>query len=407
MKILIVDDSDRRARVLADSIVSNTGVAEEDIRIESNGVSARRALSEQDFDVLVLDVLLPNRTGDDPSDGVSAALVTELCESDRLRRPGRIIGITAYEDALRAASGVFGKYAWTLISTRENELEWVVQVVNCVKYVSELRGLTLSAEAETDVLWITALRRPEMEAVRRVQWGWKSERPIDDQTFVSEGLFRSGGSEFRAVSCAVDRMGMVATAALTGKLLKIYRPRICVMTGICAGVRAQTSLGTVLLAESSWDYQSGKHAVRESNQVFEVEPNFISCPRPVVARFSQLAEDSEFLAILTRGWPTPWPSTVRLMKGAVSSGSAVLADRAVTENIRAQHRKLLGVDMEIFGLYTAAEFSDPRPIFFAVKAVCDFADDQKNDGAQDLAAYASAATTATFLERYTSELIGN
>jgi nucleoside phosphorylase/CheY-like chemotaxis protein len=404
MKILIVDDNTGRSRRLADSIVAGAGEREESIRIESNGVSARRAMSEEAFDLLLLDVLLPNRAGDDPSDIVSAAIVTELCETERLKRPARIIGITAYEDALRAASGVFGRYAWTIISASENESGWIEQIVNCVSYISNVDRRHAGTETNVDVLWLTALRRPEMEAVRRLHWNWRPERPVDDRTFVSDGMFVSNGKSLSSVSCSIDRMGMVSSAALTAKLVKLFQPKLCVMTGICAGIRGRAELGGVVLAETAWDYQSGKHAIRDTAQVFEVEPNFIQCAPSISSRFAQLAEDSGFLQELERGWPGSWPAKLALLKGPVASGSAVLADSSVTEKIRGQHRKVLGVDMEIYGVYVAAMASDPQPIFLAVKAVCDFADEQKSDDVQALASYASAFTAARFLERYGAEL---
>jgi len=46
--------------------------------------------------------------------------------------------------------------------------------------------------------------------------------------------------------------------------------------------------------------------------------------------------------------------------------------------------------MEIYGVYYAARFStEPRPKAIAIKSVCDFADEEKNDVYQAYAAYTS------------------
>jgi nucleoside phosphorylase len=64
-----------------------------------------------------------------------------------------------------------------------------------------------------------------------------------------------------------------------------------------------------------------------------------------------------------------------------------------------------GIEMEAYGLYAAAAQSgSPRPTAFALKSVCDFADEQKDDKWQAYAAYTSAEIFRTFAERYFTEI---
>ena len=59
--------------------------------------------------------------------------------------------------------------------------------------------------------------------------------------------------------------------------------------------------------------------------------------------------------------------------------------------LKSQHRKLTGIDMETYGVYSAADEAPlPQPSVFALKSVCDFADERKNDDFQAYAAYTSA-----------------
>lgn len=53
----------------------------------------------------------------------------------------------------------------------------------------------------------------------------------------------------------------------------------------------------------------------------------------------------------------------------------MLADQDTAEIIRKQHRKLLGVDMELYGVASAARDAGlPKHLAFGLKSVCDFAD---------------------------------
>jgi nucleoside phosphorylase len=90
----------------------------------------------------------------------------------------------------------------------------------------------------------------------------------------------------------------------------------------------------------------------------------------------------------------------------MASGSAVLADGEVVAEIKTQQRDLCGIEMEAYGVYAAAHAAcEPRPLTFALKAVCDFADPDKDDRFQRFAAYTSARTTALLVERFGARLV--
>ena len=96
------------------------------------------------------------------------------------------------------------------------------------------------------------------------------------------------------------------------------------------------------------------------------------------------------------------PDTVlQLRIGPVASGASVLVDVSKVEEIKEQHRKLIGVDMELYGLFGAADEAPiPSPKAFALKSVCGFADEHKDDEMQTYGAYTSAQTVKIFVEQY-------
>lgn len=72
---------------------------------------------------------------------------------------------------------------------------------------------------------------------------------------------------------------------------------------------------------------------------------------------------------------------------------AVIASKDEIEKIKEHSRKLLGIEMESYGMFYAAENAiAPRPIYVAsLKSVSDFATIEKNNDYQDYASYTSAA----------------
>jgi nucleoside phosphorylase len=179
------------------------------------------------------------------------------------------------------------------------------------------------------------------------------------------------------------------------------------MPGICAGIRGEANLGDVVFANLSWDYQSGKHFLTgEKLPGFALDPHPILADPSISSRIDQLASDQGFWVSLMRGWAVPTEVIPRLHSAPMGSGAAVLADGEFAGRVRAQQRKALGIDMEVYGLYCAAEYAGlPRPLVFSMKAVCDFADEQKSDSQQHYAAYMSANAVKEFLERYAEQLL--
>jgi len=93
-----------------------------------------------------------------------------------------------------------------------------------------------------------------------------------------------------------------------------------------------------------------------------------------------------------QGWDgTPNEHKLAVQIGPVGSGAAVLADRSKIEAILQHNRKLIGVEMEIYGIYQAARNCiEPRPLAIAMKSICDFGRSDKSDEFKSYAAFTSA-----------------
>lgn len=119
----------------------------------------------------------------------------------------------------------------------------------------------------------------------------------------------------------------------------------------------------------------------------------------------QICGDHDALIKIASNYPNA-PIVPKIVIGPVAPGSAVLADGEVINEIKVQHRGLVGVEMEIYGMYAAAHrASNPQPQPFALKAVCDFADSGKDDDYQQYAAYTSANVLRLLMERFGLRLL--
>jgi nucleoside phosphorylase len=351
---------------------------------------------------------LPEVLEEDPSLDVVKLLLEDL-QDDRLelQKPKLMVGFSAYESYIAEVQTLQAFESMVFHHYDENADSWLHGILNCVKYLINLES-GKKAEVETvDLCIIAALYTPEFTSVLDLPWSWGEPELLDQCTSIRRGSFTSSNKTYSVVAAHSLRMGMVAATILATKLISLCRPRFLVMPGICAGVPGKTNYGDILLANPSWDYQCGKRLTNEDGSQFYIAPHQLHVSEWVEVRALQLSRTSGLLAKIKNDWPADKPDTeLRLHSGPVGCGSAVLADYAIVEDIiENQQRTLLGIEMEIYGVYSAANSSpEPKPITFSMKSVCDHADNQKNDKYQKYAAYTSAQAIRVFFESYMSDI---
>jgi nucleoside phosphorylase len=181
------------------------------------------------------------------------------------------------------------------------------------------------------------------------------------------------------------------------------------MTGIAAGVKdSKASIGDILVPDISYDYGSGKYSSNDSGEtLFLNEPQQFRLSAEVKANLEQLQNDSEFLNNLRveafkKNLCKNIPETLKIHIGAIGSGSAVISDeKLINEKRETQTRRLIGIEMEIYGLFAATHNSTlPTPTPIVMKSICDWGDNKKNKEFQEYASFTSAQTLLEYVKRH-------
>lgn len=401
IKLLVADDNPRRHQKLREALGSISDAVPFELDVVTSANEARQRLERIHYDLMIIDIILPLRPEDEPNEQHSLDLLTELTEYETHRKPNLIVGLTADPELAGRVAPRFDAHLWTVIRYADDNDAWVTQVLNCVRYIHDASARPRAPDFQCDLAIVCALPDPEFRAVLDLPWQWSAPRPLDDVTFVRDGVFEAGGRRRSVMVTCAPRMGMVASALLAGRLIQTARPRILAMVGICAGIRGKTNLGDVLLADPSWDWQSGKRARADEGSLFAIAPHMLDVDATVRARFEQMRSQRALFSAISDAWPRPAPAQLKLVIGPVASGSAVIADSTLVPEIQFQHREVCGVEMEGYGVYAAAAACPgPKPLVFSLKSVCDFADELKDDAHQAYAAYTSAQTLKMFAETY-------
>jgi nucleoside phosphorylase len=360
-------------------------------------------MRERHYDLLVLDIALPERADQPVARDGGITLLKNVIDHEIYNVPKHIVGLTAYDAILKMAGPLFGEDLWFVIQYDPASEAWIEQLQRKVRHILLAeRSPTGTPEYVKHMCIVTALVEPELSAVRALPWGWKQFEVPNDPTIYYEGQFLREGRPNTIVAAAASRMGMTAAAVLSMKMIAHFRPKYLAMAGILAGVQGRCELGDIVVADPGWDYGSGKLISRDGAPSFTAAPYQISLNASLSSKLSLMAQDRALLDEIRRAWRGPAPRTnLQMHIGPVASGATVLAEPAVVEAVKQQHRKLIGIEMETYGIFSAAaECPLPQPKAFSIKSVCDFADNDKNDKFQAYAAFTSAVALQMFVERF-------
>lgn len=401
ISILVVEDTDLKVREIRKVIES---IPEIDcIEYVNDLVNARRLLEQRNFDLLILDLQLPERFGDVTQEVAGSDFLAEIKTSQRLKKPFHIIGLTSHENLFKEYNESFYNDVWVLLHYVVNESTWSEQLKNKINYLIQSKREikdSINLEFQFDLAIITALRHTELESVLNLPGSWKSFSMNNDATEYHKGIFADGDRKISVIAAAAPQMGMVAVNTLAMKVIQSFRPKYLAMTGIAGGVKGIGNYGDILIADISFDSGSGKIKTdSQDNAKFEPDYKSIELETDLKEAFISCKGKREFLDEIKRAWPADKPDTeLNLHIGPLATGAGVIENNKIIEDIKGHSRKLIGIDMETYGLFYAAKHcTKPRPLgAFSMKSISDFSDPLKNDKFQKYSAY----TSANFLYKF-------
>lgn len=271
-----------------------------------------------------------------------------------------------------------------------------------------LSGLQLKSETdikefESDIGIVCALEFPEFAAVMKAfdenPWNELSD-PRFTHVYRENSIKTNTGETLRIIGTTSTSMGLTAAAIATTQLIMQFKPRIVVMIGIAAGTRSGgKQFGDILTADPSIDYNSGKVVDENGIRDFQPDPYPIGLNprlRSVLARYRG---DHTVFEKIRRNWKGSIPSkNNHLHVGPLGAADQVIDDATRIIEIQKNWRKLIGVEMETYGVYRAVhEAPEPKPRVVSFKSVCDFAA-EKTDSWQEYAAFTAATFAYEFLK---------
>ena len=440
-QILVVEDTTDKLKNIIQTLEGISEIDPDFIDSVIDANDAKKKIVEKKYDLLILDISIPLRKSQevDPYGGLT--LLEEVLNRSKYNIPIHIIGLTAHDEVFERAKEQLSKNILTLIRYRESDDEWKTQLTNGVRQrlSAKLAPDSLELKYDYDVAIICALKL-ELEGNKGNGWDWSIFSVLGDDTIYYRATFsNSTGKTFNAIAASATRMGMPFCASLAMKVCIKFRPRFLVMTGIMAGLKGKVNLGDIIAANPVWDWGSGKwipnikkgkteksitgemtlnvnpykssidlspviskEEASKKDSLFQIDPYQYNLDSEILREVTMLSEDENFLFQLRKQSIKKAPTyDITIKDGPVASGAAVLSDISFIERIKEeQHRKLMGVEMEAYALFCAAESAPrPKPKPVCIKTVVDFGDVEKSDDYQDFGCYASAIVAKKIVEK--------
>lgn len=405
MKILVLEDDPSKKGHLLSYLNENAAVVEEiDTAICTE--QACRLLKEKSYDLFVVDIVVPKNLGGEKSERNSIELVEMIDdEVEGIKRPTHILPVSSCASLSSTAQDFFKPRPWGILPYNEADTSSLESIKRIIEYLGRQSTPILRS---ADVVIITALAEPEFQAIEALPFDWGAYEPLDNMHLYKRGLFNNAtsGRAHQVVAVFCLRMGPVQASILTTKSISAFSPKLVIMAGICAGMPKKTEIGDVVAADVSWDWQSGKFVDAHGVEGFQIAPHHLDIHESLRTPLFRLKKDSEHWKSFAEHAVEVRVGIPKLVVGPMATGSSVLADERVSERIKEQqHKNLVGLDMETYGVYAAVQACAPQTPVLSFKSVCDKGDLQKNDEYQAYASLVSARTVERFLTLYADTIL--
>jgi nucleoside phosphorylase/CheY-like chemotaxis protein len=394
ISILIADDDKVKIDMICRELVKS-GISNDDIQSVTDLAAARNKLTENHYDLLLLDIVIPPRDNAKESAEHGVEFLRQIIDDELIPAPANIIGITSDSDANLQSQSEFKRMTTQILYIDPTLEEWKQSLKQLIAKIYSSKTFN----HDVDVCFITALRSPELSEICKLPCNWSEEISLGNGMVYRKGIFLLGEKNIRVICLHCPQMGIVSSTLTTRIAIEIFKPRLMIMTGICGGIDGQVAIGDVILAEKSWDWQSGKWL---DNGHFEIAPD----QKDASGELISLARKSEGkLVELHRKFYGERPAVPSVLHvGPMVSGSAVVADPTMHERFISQHRKSMGIDMECYGVYFASSLSlEPKPKFICIKSVSDLANREKSNNFQQYCSYLSAQLGFELVAEYFSQ----
>lgn len=366
MKIMLIEDNENKFKSIY-SYIKKSGILPSQI-IRAKNMTDFAANLKADIGLFIIDFKLPNIDNGTVSQNGKAILesIVKAGKSDAL-----LLAISSYPNDFPELRDLYESHGCILADFAQ-ETNW--------KSTLDHLLIQIKRNLKFDFIIFSALLEERNPYITLIKGKQVTRSGID--CYDIEINSKKGSVVL------LPQMGLVNAAVTAGICIDRFKPSVVGMSGICGGFKDRAHLGQLFVSSMAYEYQSGKW----SSDGFKHEPYQVPTDHVTLTELKSLINTNGLLSELEVGFSggkRP-PEQHKPETGVFTSGSAVIADKKLMNQITEIHRKVNALDMEIFAVQRAAELSPHKPPCICAKTVVDLGDSKKNNDLHQYGSYISA-----------------
>ena len=222
ISIIIVDDDPNKVKEIKKTLLEIKGILSENIDVATNFIQAKKMVGEKKYDLMLLDIYLPIRDGEEVVKHGGISLLKDISISPDNISPGHIIGITIYD--CEEFKKEFEDNLWFLIDYDIQSINWKILLTRKVEYLIKLENEESKESYNYDIAIITSMRDPELLEILNLDANWSEINIKYDHINYYSGIFKKGEKELKVIAASANDMGLTATSLVTSKMIFHFRP---------------------------------------------------------------------------------------------------------------------------------------------------------------------------------------
>ncbi len=404
IRILVIDDTEQKVAIIKSSI-DKCFIPSENVDVATCLNDGRNLLCENNYDLLILDLLLPHNEGDEPDGEISPSFINEISENPHINIPLQIIGITQFDEMYEQRRIQYEDKVWALLKYDQASNNWKQRLETKINQLYSTKKAIAAAEAQKNKYYIgivCALNDEFIELKNAFNGDWlkvnDSRLPFDVFRIIVETI----NGPISVVATCVGSPGVVATSIVSTTIFNLYNVDYMFMTGFCAGFSAEDiRYGDIVISESIQDYGNGKITEDDSGmRSILKEIHQIPASNSLLSKMRSFLDNrANMMKINTKLKSVNLLNdreTIASYIAPTVCGPYVVTSSSMMENLKKDSRKLKSLDMEGYGLYLTSHILDKKCLW--IKSIADFADKEKGDDYHKMCSAASAYLLYYFIK---------
>jgi len=207
---------------------------------------------------------------------------------------------------------------------------------------------------------------------KEARWYWQGRFPLRDETF------------YEVAVAQLSDTGNINAAVATAHLIRHWMPHAILLVGIAAAATPEQNLGDGVFASQVHYYERQKvtpKGTKPECKIYPADAVLWNCVTTLPKWKGSIRESR----------PDGKRTKPKVHKGVIACGEKVIAAAIARDRIASLDRKIVAIEMEGYGVGTAAWESFEQVRFLVIKAISDLADSEKNDAWHEYSAAVAAS----------------